>query len=250
MRVEQTSSFLLDIVRGCYSSVDFGLAPFQRDYAWTKHDVESLLKSLTRRWPVGSFTIWQPSEPGLYPTKGRLGPIEHPRNVRNLILDGQNRLASLIYASLIQSASKNPEHPYSAREIEVWFGNDILVADYATKSISFMSPDEAWSDTRAPFGDIMDATVFNRKRQFDVSSKLMDLGASDDAFDWLMDAVPSSIREARITVTTLLDASLDEARDCYLTICRAGQPISDKEFDYAFSYGDSDQTSQNLPLKL
>jgi hypothetical protein len=31
------------------------------------------------------------------------------------------------------------------------------------------------------------------------------------------------------------DASFDEARECYLTICRAGQPISEAEFDTAFN---------------
>ncbi len=238
MRVEQTSSFLLDIVSRC-SKGEYGLAPFQREYAWNRNDVESLLKSLMKKWPVGSFTMWTPTEPGMYPTKGRLGPLEHPENVNELILDGQNRLASLIYASLLQTAPAHPEHPYSEREIEVWFGDEILVADFETKSISFMSPEAAWTNTRAPFGEIMDAAVFRRKRQIDVFNRMLDMGMSDESFNWLVDTVPNRVREARVTVTRLLDATLEEARECYMTICRAGQAISDEEFDRAFAYGNN-----------
>ncbi|MNL63926.1 hypothetical protein D3C87_1880970 [compost metagenome] len=59
---------------------------------------------------------------------------------------------------------------------------------------------------------------------------------TDSAFNWLLDEIPNRVREARITVTHLQDATLAEARECYMTICRAGQPISDDEFDMAFNY--------------
>lgn len=237
MRVEQSSTFLLDIVRGAGHG-QYGLAPFQRQYAWTREDVEKLMVSLIRKWPLGSFTLWTPPDEDreLYPTKGRLGPLEHAENVPVLILDGQNRLASLIYASLLSSAPSDPSHPYSECETEVWFGDEILVADFETKSVTFMPPEVSWSATRIPFGEIMDGTVFNRKRQMDVFRKALDLGMSDEAFNWLLDKLPNRVREARVTVTNLLEATFEEARECYMTICRAGQPISDEEFDRAFTY--------------
>lgn len=237
MRVEQSSTFLLDVVRETAKGT-LGLAPFQRQYVWKKDDVEKLMKSLLNRWPIGSFTTWTPpkEERGQYPTKGRLGPVEHPEDVATLVLDGQNRLASLVYASLVQTAPLNPEHPYSEQELDVWFGDEVLVADAKTKSITFMPRDVAWSDTRAPFGELMDAAVFDRKRQFDVFNRILDHGTDDETFNWLTDTVPSQVRGARVTVTGLLDATFEQARECYTTICRAGQPISDEEFDMAFSY--------------
>nr|WP_250807073.1 DUF262 domain-containing protein [Neorhizobium tomejilense] len=245
MRVEQSSNFLLDIVRSAAEG-DFGLAPFQRQYAWTKDDVEKLLKSLVRKWPIGSFTLWTPpsADRELYPTKGRLGPLEHDESVRVLILDGQNRLASLIYASLVQSAPTSPAHPYSDEEIDVWFGEEILVADFATKSITFMHPSEAWTATRIPFGDIMDSTVFDRRRSMEVWQRAMDNGMTDEALDWLLDTLPNRIRETRVTTTNLLDATLEEARECYMTVCRAGQAITDEEFDRAFSYTPASSNAQ------
>jgi hypothetical protein len=237
MRVEQASTFLLDMVKNTAGG-KLGLAPFQRQYVWKKEDVEKLMKSMVNKWPIGSFTVWTPSleERGLFTTKGRLGPVEHPEDVATFVLDGQNRLASLIYASLAQSAPATPTHPYSEREIDVWFSDEILVADFETKSITFRPPDVSWSATRMPFGEIMDGTIFNRKRQLGIFQRALDLGMTDKALSWLLDDIPHLVREARITVTHLQNATLEQARECYMTICRAGQPISDEEFDMAFNY--------------
>lgn len=249
MRVEQTSSFLLDIVRGAGQG-RYGLAPFQRQYVWDREDVEKLLKSLVREWPIGSFTLWTPpsADRELYPTKGRLGPIEHDESVSTLILDGQNRISTLIYASLVQTAPAAPAHPYSPEEIAVWFGDEVLVADYETKSITFMHPDEAWSATRVPFGNLMDCTVLRRARPTDLWEKAISgYGMQDDALNWLLDELPGRVREARVPITNLRDATLEEARDCYMTICRAGQPITDHEFDFAFTYAGPSASNNKGP---
>lgn len=237
MRVEQSSNFLIDMVIEAANG-GLGLAPFQRQYVWTKEDVEKLMKSMLNKWPVGSLTTWTPSseDRGRFPTKGRLGPVEHPEDVETLVLDGQNRLASLIYASLLNEAPVDPAHPYSQQEIDVWFGDEILVADFATKSVTFRPRGEAWSATSAPIGDIMDAMVFTRARQFEVLTTAERHGMDEWTMQWLMNDVPGFVRSARITTTNLRDATLDEARECYMTICRAGQPISDEEFDMVFSY--------------
>lgn len=237
MRVEQSSSFLLDIVRSTAGG-KLGLAPFQRQYAWESDDVEALMKSLLRGWPIGSVTLWTPlaEEREFLTTKGRLGPIEHPDDVRTVVLDGQNRLASLVYASRVQDAPVDPAHPYSELEREVWFGQDILTADAESRSISFMPPNEASRGRRLPLGEILDATLFNRKRLMDLYREVDDRGLSDRDFNWLTDDVTNCIRNARITITHLVDATFEEARECYMTICRAGQPISREEFDLALSY--------------
>ncbi|MBY3151398.1 DUF262 domain-containing protein [Rhizobium laguerreae] len=249
MRVEQSSNFLIDLVRDAALG-NLGLAPFQRQYVWTKEDVEKLMKSMLNKWPIGSITTWTPSgdDRGQFPTKGRLGPVEHPEDVEMLVLDGQNRLASLIYASLLHQAPADPAHPYSDREIDVWFGDKILVADYATKSVAFRPRDQAWSATSAPFGELMDAFVFSRARQFEVLTTAERHGMGDVAMQWLMNNVPGFVRSARITTTNLRDATLEEARECYMTICRAGQPISDEEFDMAFSYASPIANASNAPL--
>lgn len=226
-----------------------GLAPFQRQYVWTKEDVEKLMKSILNKWPVGSLTTWTPSsgERGQFPTKGRLGPVEHPGAVETLVLDGQNRLASLIYAPLLHKAPIDPAYPYSQQEIDVWFGDKILVADFATKSVTFRPRDQAWSATAAPFGDLMDAMVFSRARQFEVLTSAQGRGMDERTMQWLLNDVPGLVRSARITTTNLLDATIEQARECYMTICRAGQPISDEEFDMAFSYTNPVAQTPNGP---
>jgi hypothetical protein len=236
MRVQQNSSFLIDIVRAAENGY-FGLAPFQRNYVWTRDDVLKLMKSVVREWPLGAFTTWEPvpEERGLYPSRGRLGPVKHPELVNTLILDGQNRLASLIYASRLHDA--DPAADYSAEELEVWFGDEILAIDGARREVLFMPREEAWGPTCMPFGDVMDAMIFRKRtRSVDLYQKALSLGMDDETLDWITDKLPHSVLTARVVVTNLMHASFEEAKECYMTICRAGQPISDAEFEMAFSY--------------
>lgn len=236
MQVQQSSTFLLYIVRDA-SRGEMGLAPFQRQYVWEKDDVEKMMKSILRRWPIGSFTLWTPTdeERHLVRTRGRMGPVAHDPDVSTLILDGQNRLSSLIYASRLQDAAAAPEYPYSEQELDVWFGDEVLVADAATRDITFRPSSEQWSETAAPFGFIMDSQIFDRKRQREVLQRIPMHGWSDATIDFLFDEVAACVREAQVTTTTLVDATFEEAKECYMTICRAGQPISEEEFEMAFS---------------
>lgn len=237
MRVEQHGTFLLDIIRDVADG-NCGLAPFQRAYAWEKEDVEKLMLSILRKWPVGSFTLWSPrrEEQHDYVSRGRIGPIEHSPDASTLILDGQNRLASLVFASFIPTSNMTPETPYSDQELKVWFGSQVLVADAEQKRVVFVDEANAWSPTRAPFGEIMNATIFRRGRPLDVFDRMRSFGMSDHDLNWMLDDLPDFVRASRVTTTNLLNASYEEAKECYLTICRAGQPISEEEFEAAFNH--------------
>ena len=64
----------------------------QREYVWRPRKVESLLESLYKGWPVGSFYLWRPSRK--QPKKNNLNGTAFGDPVKYL-LDGQQRLASL-----------------------------------------------------------------------------------------------------------------------------------------------------------
>jgi len=78
-----------DIGRGGYI-----LPEFQRGYIWTPTQVREYVSSLYRRYPTGSFLIWNTPNPGLV----RGTPADDTKSFQ-LILDGQQRLTS-IYAIL------------------------------------------------------------------------------------------------------------------------------------------------------
>lgn len=71
---------------------DLVLPEFQREYVWTKDQAKKLMASLVKDYPVGSILFWKtnnPPELKNFHVNGANG------NVRQVILDGQQRLTTL-----------------------------------------------------------------------------------------------------------------------------------------------------------
>jgi len=56
-----------------FDTGEIRLPLMQRDYVWKPKKVVRLLDSLCRRWPIGSFYVWQRQD--AHPTKARVGPV-------------------------------------------------------------------------------------------------------------------------------------------------------------------------------
>jgi hypothetical protein len=77
------------------------LPNFQRDFVWTREEVADLVRSIIRRYFIGSLLLLRcdPNNPPFAPVvlRGSKPPFVDPRP-EHLVLDGQQRLSSLIYA--------------------------------------------------------------------------------------------------------------------------------------------------------
>jgi hypothetical protein len=77
------------------------LPNFQRDFIWTREEVADLMRSIVRGYFIGSLLLLRcdPADPPFAPIflRGANPPNREPRP-ELLILDGQQRLSSLIYA--------------------------------------------------------------------------------------------------------------------------------------------------------
>ncbi len=83
---------------------ELGIPEFQRKFAWTRQDIEELLVSILKGYFIGSF-LFLKVIPGQAPFASRplQGTERFPKvntgfNPRILVLDGQQRITSLIYA--------------------------------------------------------------------------------------------------------------------------------------------------------
>ncbi|RLF92975.1 hypothetical protein DRN52_07170 [Thermococci archaeon] len=83
---------------------ELGIPEFQRKFAWTRQDIEELLVSILKGYFIGSFLflkIISGQAPfASRPLQGteRLPKVNADFNPRILVLDGQQRITSLIYA--------------------------------------------------------------------------------------------------------------------------------------------------------
>jgi hypothetical protein len=79
-----------------FDSGEIRLPLMQREYVWRPKKVVRLLDSLYRRWPIGSFYVWQTTSDR--PTRPRAGKTQQARHLDSFfgfLLDGQQRLTSL-----------------------------------------------------------------------------------------------------------------------------------------------------------
>jgi uncharacterized protein with ParB-like and HNH nuclease domain len=77
------------------------LPNFQRDFVWTREEVADLVRSIVRRYFIGSLLLLRcdPALPPFAPLFMRGSKPEHQEpKPELLILDGQQRISSLIYA--------------------------------------------------------------------------------------------------------------------------------------------------------
>ena len=102
MDLSQGSKKLLDLVSQAYDG-EVMLPDFQRNFVWSRWDIEELFRSLLENMFIGSFLIQNinPSNPPFktIPIEGvkQLNP-KFSSKASLLILDGQQRLSSMLYA--------------------------------------------------------------------------------------------------------------------------------------------------------
>lgn len=117
MELSQGSKSLLELAKKAYSG-EVMLPDFQRNFVWTRQDVEELLKSLLESMFIGTFLIHNidPNNPP-FKTIAIEGATKINPNFKGhpnlLILDGQQRLSSFFYALFSPNIPlKNVANPY------------------------------------------------------------------------------------------------------------------------------------------
>jgi hypothetical protein len=112
------------------------LPNFQRDFVWTREAVADLVRSIVRGYFIGSLLLLQcdPANPPFAPIflRGASPPHREPRP-ELLILDGQQRLSSLLYALTAPDLSLKD----SSQRRWFFINLDALLADPDSDEIVF-----------------------------------------------------------------------------------------------------------------
>jgi len=222
MRIEQPTIFLLTQLREAMEGKILPAA-FQRSYAWDREDVEALWTSIMKGYPIGGLTMWRPDRelPLDRMGRNRLGPIEasgSPWSV--LLLDGQNRLASLAWSMVLPGAARPDPADLSVQERETWDPAYQLVCDYETRSIRFVPLAEAETLNRFPVALLENNGLLNRHMR-----ALFNAGQMEDAFFAWVDTMQTQLRETRVNSVLLNGLTPAEAVDAFQHIGKVGKPM-------------------------
>lgn len=235
-------------------------AAFQRGYAWKEQDVLNLVQSISSGYPVGSIMIWNArATDHRIAVRNRLGPIvlEADKPEVGVILDGQNRLASLAWLTR-RSGDRVPMHGLSPQEFEVWARGNVVainlpesikamkVSPDADLVISFISPGDLRENnaSHVEFSEIIDSRSLQALLRKKWDSEWLGFSEMEkDSMAELLDRVNRRFTEAAIGTTFIEDATPEDARRAFLRICKAGVPMSEADFNSAMTWdpGHSDE---------
>lgn len=222
LSVRQTTTFLMQLQAEAVSG-DIAPASFQRPYVWSEADVEAMWDSILMGLPIGSFLLWRPK--GEVRTSRMLGPIRlRPSRSAALVLDGQNRLATLAWSSVDPT---DPSIPVEASGRELWTSGRRLVADARARTVRFVDAEaleDRWLVPMVHGGNMLGRTVRAIWKGDDSELPMA---------EWL-DHLDARTRESRVVVTTI-EADETEARRAFARISRAGVPMTEADFDAAMN---------------
>ena len=125
---EKTTKIIDKIINGTIS-----VPSFQRDYVWTKKKIEKFLNSLINFEPFGTILLWIPSE-----QKVNLGfrneIIESLKDKKRIsesfLIDGQQRLTSLILIRYFKKLKENTLKSSSKLKPKGWDIGELIKFDY------------------------------------------------------------------------------------------------------------------------
>ncbi len=105
---------------------DYTIPKFQRHFVWDPKDIKALWDSIYKHYPIGSLIIWE-SEQKLPDNRQIVDNFEFVRSISqdrtgsffNYVLDGQQRLTSLIVSSL--GGKKTPQNRKNPIDFTIYF---------------------------------------------------------------------------------------------------------------------------------
>jgi len=165
MLLEEPEKITIKQILSWVEDDQLGIPDFQRDFIWSRPDIEDLFESILRGYYIGAFLFWSTSNRDLNPT--RIYGIEssRPFHPTYIVLDGQQRISSLYYAMKSPAANLwNTKNPY------LFFINvdNLLKLDQNNSDDELILVESLMQDKAEKEDLLIEKTQF-RKRKFPIS---------------------------------------------------------------------------------
>ena len=197
---------------------------FQRAFVWSQADLHDLLDSVIRGFPIGSILVWE-TEAAIN-SAPRVGPIkisERPRGQIGYLLDGQQRVSTLV------GTLRLPDEAESIVDDVNWR----LYCDLESREFLPIQPDKV-EPRHFPVRSLLDTAGF-----ISACRRIADeVCAGDVARRWLNEAdrLASAFRDYQLPLIRIREASLDSAVAVFARLNRKGRKMAADEMVSALTY--------------
>ncbi len=203
---------------------------FQRDFTWDRHRMLTLFDSIRRQYPIGTLLFWETSLP--FETQDQIGPLiipsEPAASSSYLVLDGQQRLATLAGVLLYDELPRNNRVDADERRWEMWFDAD---------GDRFVYVDQPSS---APLSAVRVSSLMGTRGVYEAARRILtDESISKDKRDaWVsrIEGVSEALGAYRLPLVVFFTNSLDLAVECFARLNRGGVKVGPDELISALTY--------------
>ena len=214
---------------------------FQREYVWRRQDIVDLFDSIARQYPVGTLFLW-----GAQPvpsSRRTIGPLKLPeyKGETWLVLDGQQRLTTLVGVLLADEAQWSAESDDDPGRWRLFF-------DAKTNAFTHVRENEV-----APLSYLPVPSLLDTVKLFSEVQRLISSGASKaETLTWAGRAqeVARAIQGYRIPLVEIKTNSLSVAVESFSRLNKKGRSIGQDEMFSALTYGESESTHFHLAAEI
>ncbi|MCY4170280.1 MAG: DUF262 domain-containing protein [Bacteroidetes bacterium] len=196
---------------------------FQRPFVWKQQDIISLLDSVYKGYPIGSILIWETGES--IECSSSIGPIDivsRPNGSLSYILDGQQRITSLVGALTL---NENSKQVHSGIDWRVYFD---------LENPNFMrTPRGELNPQYFPLNKLLETSKF-----LTAARAIETIDDTNKKHQWLSaaDNLANSFRDYQLPIVSIQEANLSGVVTVFTRLNRTGRKISPDQMISALTY--------------
>ena len=197
---------------------------FQRAFVWKQPDLHALLDSVLRGFPIGSILVWDTDKS--IETTERIGPVEigpHPQGLVGYLLDGQQRVSTLVGTLRLPNNAESTEDSVDWRVF-----CDLETGEFVRAQSDAIEPQYF------PVRSLLSTAGF-----FDACRRIHSLVSNKDrALRWLnaADRLATAFRDYQLPLVHIREADLDSAVTVFARLNRKGRKMTADEMVSALTY--------------
>lgn len=197
---------------------------FQRPFVWRQADLHALLDSVLRGFPIGSILVWD-TEKHIATTQ-RIGPVHissHPGGVVGYLLDGQQRVSTLVGTLRLPDTVSSPVDQVDWR----------VYCDLETREF-VRTPSDGIEPQHFPVRSLLSTAGF-----FAACRRIQQLVPDErKALRWLNEAdrLATAFRDYQLPLIHIREADLDSAVTVFARLNRKGHKMTEDAMVSALTY--------------
>lgn len=220
--------FACDLVRDVMAG-KLLVPKFQRPFVWRREQMTDLLDSIRKQYPIGSLLIWETDDHLAH--SDWVGPVQvraSPQRTTSLLLDGQQRLSTLVGVLKGPQEGQEPRPDFEDEGAwQIWFNAESGDFEHP-KSGAVLQP---W---HFPLWKLMETVEY-----LDECARILQSGHTEARrFVNVVQELARTFNAYKLPVIRIKDTGLSQAVEIFARLNSRGQRMSADEMVSALSYSE------------